>query len=51
MPYGNPPEYTARIERCVARLTAGGRSKVSSIKICKASIMKAGKVRKHLAKS
>lgn len=41
MPYGGTtPEQDKKIERCVAHLTAGGRDKVSAIKICKASILK-----------
>lgn len=41
MPYGNQPNQTARIERCVTRLTKQGKDKVQAIRICKASIMKA----------
>ena len=41
MPYGGPtPEQDKKIEKCVARLVAGGREKVSAIRICKASILR-----------
>jgi len=45
MPYGIPkssggdsPTNVDRVERCVKRLQAKGYSKVSSIKLCKASM-------------
>lgn len=48
MPYGmskktggDTPAVDAKMERCVASLMDKGHSKVSAIKICKASLQKA----------
>lgn len=44
MPYGGTsPAQDARIERCVTRLVASGKDKVTAIRICKAAILKADK--------
>jgi predicted Ser/Thr protein kinase len=41
MPYGGTtPDQDKKIEECVAELIRKGHSKVSAIKICKASIMR-----------
>lgn len=40
MPYGGTtPSQDARIERCVSKLVASGKDKVTAIKICKASVL------------
>jgi hypothetical protein len=37
---GDTPSVDARMERCVADLMAQGKSKISAVAICKASIQK-----------
>ena len=44
MPYGGTThEQDKRIERCVAKLMAEGKSKDSAIAICKSSVLDAAK--------
>lgn len=46
MPYGGTtPAQDARIERCVRDVMATGKDKVSAIRICKASILQADKLK------
>ncbi len=46
MPYGMPKgldtaEMNAKMERCVEKVMDSGKGKISAIKICKASLIKA----------